>query len=515
MDKKDSAINRFYKDFNAFENASHKYEKGEIDAGEYTGISKGFGDYLQRDNHQMLRIRVPGGRLTADMASAILDACTYYGVDTLKISTGQALQLHDLNPHAGRRLVLRLLDKGIVTRGSGGDNPNNITATPLSGLATEEYFDVQPYAKVADDYLLRYIGVRPLPRKFKIGFASFPSGEMHITMKDIGFLANPDHTFDVFAAGGLGIKPRIGVLVGSHVDPSEILYYLRTMLDVYMENGNYNNRNKARSRFLQETMGVDGFKSTFALHLQEVKAEGNLDLSVVEEQVAKTGVDPLPEDPRIIPQKQKGLCAVAYHPQGGYLSLGRLREIMDLARNWRETELRLTTTGGLYIVNCTGDEARSMLELTKDGCLSDFEQSISCVGHARCDIGPADSQKLLQNCLEAVRKEHFSPHTLPRMRISGCISSCAAQQIGLIGWRGAIRKDQDGNRVDAFFFSYGGSSVPGKEKLAESKIVLLAKDIPDFLVALGRIVEKEQVPFAKWLEGNEETLLELVKQYAV
>ena len=156
-----------------------------------------------------------------------------------------------------------------------------------------------------------------------------------------------------------------------------------------------------------------------------------------------------------------------------------------------------------------------MLELTKDGCSSDFEQSISCVGHARCDIGPADSQKLLENCLEAVKKEHFSPHTLPRMRISGCISSCAAQQIGLIGWRGAIRKDQEGNRVDAYFFSCGGSSVPGKEKLAESKIVLLAKDIPDFLVALGRIVEEEHIPFEEWLKGNEETLLELVKQYAV
>ena len=354
------------------------------------------------------------------MAAAILDACTYYGVDTLKISTGQALQLHDLNPHAGRRLVLRLLDKGIVTRGSGGDNPNNITATPLSGLATEEYFDVQPYAKAADDYLLRYIGVRPLPRKFKIGFASFPSGEMHITMKDIGFLANPDHTFDVFAAGGLGIKPRIGVLVGSHVDPSEILYYLRTMLDVYMENGNYNNRNKARSRFLQETMGVDGFKSTFALHLQEVKAEGNLDLSVVEEQVAKTGVDPLPEDPRIIPQKQKGLCAVAYHPQGGYLSLGRLREIMDLARNWRETELRLTTTGGLYIVNCTGDEARSMLELTKDGCLSDFEQSISCVGH----VNVTSVRRILRNCCRTAWRRSGKSISL-HIRCRGCGSPAA------------------------------------------------------------------------------------------
>ena len=223
----------------------------------------------------------------------------------------------------------------------------------------------------------------------------------------------------------------------------------------------------------------------------------------------------MPVDPRIVPQKQKGLCAVAYHPQGGYLSLERLREIMDRISSWEGVELRLTTTGGLYIVNCTGDEARSMLELTKDGCSSDFEQSISCVGHARCDIGPADSQKLLENCLEAVKKEHFSPHTLPRMRISGCISSCAAQQIGLIGWRGAIRKDQEGNRVDAYFFSCGGSSVPGKEKLAESKIVLLAKDIPDFLVALGRIVEEEHIPFEEWLKGNEETLLELVKQYAV
>ena len=393
-------------------------------------MSTGFGDYLQRDQKQMLRIRIPGGRLTMKMADAILAVCRQYKVDVLKVTAGQALQLHDLGPHAGRRLILRLLDAGIVTRGSGGDNPNNVSATALSGVSRDGFFDVQPYAEAADRYLLQYTGVEPLPRKFKIGFSDSPANETHATFKDLGFAANEDGTFDVYAAGGLGIKPKCGLKVASHVDPANILYHMRTMLDVYMENGNYENRNKARSRFLQDTMGVDGFLEAYHSHLAEVLEQGELTLHVTPIVVTKRGATPLPDDPRVVPQKQEGLCAVSYHPIGGYLTVDRLESIRKAARDMKETELRLTNEGGLFIINLTGGEAERILAVTADGASDDISASVACVGHRRCDIGVADSQQLLRDCIAAVEPEHFPKGTLPVMHISGCISSCGSQQIG-------------------------------------------------------------------------------------
>lgn len=515
MSEDSKVIEKLRSDFEQFNDISHKYENKEITAKEYKSVAQGFGDYLQRDNHQMLRIRIPGGRMTPKMAGTILDVCSYYGIEAVKISTGQALQLHDLSPHEGRRLILRLLDAGIVTRGSGGDNPNNITASALSGVERGEYFDVQPYAKAADEYLLRYTGTAPLPRKFKIGFASAPTPETHITMKDIGFLANRDQTFDVYAAGGLGFKPMLAVRVAEHVDPEKVLYHLRTMLDIYMENGNYKMRSKARSRFLQESMGVDGFKEAYKNHLEEVLGEDQLDIHVTEQTVTKKGDGSAAEGFRVIPQKQAGLYAVSYHPAGGYLPLDHLRKVYEYIRDRDGMEIRLATTGGLYVINCTGTEAQEVLALTEGGAESDIENSVCCVGHTRCDIGPADSQGLLRDCIAAVKKEHFSTHTLPRMRISGCPSSCAAQNIADIGWRGTKKKDSEGKLQDAYVLFCGGSAVPGHEILSDGKITLMASQIPLFLVDLGRAIEPTGLTFSQWLPGHEEELVGLANKYAV
>ena len=41
--------------------------------------------------------------------------------------------------------------------------------------------------------------------------------------------------FDVYAGGGLGENPRLGILVGNNINPQHILYYIRTMMDVLAE----------------------------------------------------------------------------------------------------------------------------------------------------------------------------------------------------------------------------------------------------------------------------------------
>ena len=514
MKSQEEVLSRFRNEFTTFETASHQYEKQEIDDKAYKAVSTGFGDYLQRDRRQMLRIRVPGGRLTMAMTDAILAVCRQYKVSVLKVTAGQALQLHDLGPHAGRRLILRLLDAGIVTRGSGGDNPNNVSATALSGVSRDGCFDVQPYAAAADRYLLQYTGVEPLPRKFKIGFSDLPANETHATFKDLGFAANEDGTFDVYAAGGLGIKPKCGLKVASHINPKNILYYMRTMLDVYMENGNYENRNKARSRFLQDTMGADGFLEAYRKHLAEVLEQGSLTLDVEEKIVTKQGTQPLPRDPRVVPQKQNGLCAVSYHPIGGYLPIDRLESIRKTLLGMEDTEIRLANDGGLFVINLTGDEAERVLAVTAGGAFDDISASVACVGHRRCDIGVADSQQLLRDCIAAVEPEHFPNGTLPVMHISGCISSCGSQQIGAIGWRGVARKTEEGMK-DAYFFSYGGCARQGEEKLVTGTRVMLADKIPAFLVELGRMIQPTGLKFDEWLPEHEADLEALADRYAM
>ena len=52
----------------------------------------------------------------------------------------------------------------------------------------------------------------------------------------------------------------MGILVDEHVQATEILYYIRAMIETFCQHGNYENRAKARTRFMQETLGADGLK---------------------------------------------------------------------------------------------------------------------------------------------------------------------------------------------------------------------------------------------------------------
>ena len=114
----------------------------------------------------------------------------------------------------------------------------------------------------------------------------------------------------------------MGVLVDEHVQVTEILYYIRAMIETFCQHGNYENRAKARTRFMQETLGVDGLKTVFLENVQKMKEKGGLDLHVEEKTVTKKGSGEI-SDKRVIAQKQPGLYAVAYHPIGGCIPAGK------------------------------------------------------------------------------------------------------------------------------------------------------------------------------------------------
>src|SRR5699024_920947 len=122
-------------------------------------------------------------------------------------------------------------------------------------------------------------------------FSNTQENASHATYKDLGFVARPDGTFDVYSAGGLGNNPRFGVLVAQAVEPRKICYYLKAMWLTFRAYGNFENRCKARTRYMQEVCGgPEGYKKAYLEKLQEVVDSGeDLDLAVEPVEVTKAG----------------------------------------------------------------------------------------------------------------------------------------------------------------------------------------------------------------------------------
>lgn len=490
-------------DLPAFREETLRFYAGESSVKEYKGFSGGFGSYAQRGGKaSMVRLRMPGGRLNQEKLNFIAECIRTYGVDKLHFTTCQTIQLHDLQPDALFAIMEKALDVGIVTRGGGGDFPRNAMVSPLSGVEPGEYFDVMPWAEAASEYLMNFIKARKMPRKLKVGFSNSPANVPHVTFRDLGFAARPDGTFDVYSAGGLGLNPKLGLKVAEAVPPCEILFHIRAMWELFLAHGNYENRAKARTRYMQDTLGAEGYVAAYHETLAKVKAEHpELVLEVSPAPITKTGDGSTANGRRILAQKQEGLYAVHYHPLGGSPAVAQIVALSKLLAGMPGAEMRLAPDESAYIVNLTGREAMAVAELTADSARDLFETSVACIGASICQQGVGDSQKLLRDCVEAVRAANLKDGTLPQIHISGCTSSCGTHQTGVIGFHGGV-KVIDKVPNPAFTLHVYGDDKQGRERFGKQVGLMLAKDIPSFLVKLGQTVENAGMDFDAWNKAN-------------
>lgn len=506
-------LQEFLPDLHEFRTKTMQFHNGEMTVPEYKGFSGGFGSYAQRGGKKhMLRLRMAGGRLTKERLAFVCDSIKKYGIDTVKLTTCQSIQFHNLEAGDLCVLIEEAWKAGMISRGGGGDFPRNVMASPLSGVEAGEYFDVQPYAEAMAEYLMQFIHGVKFPRKLKVAFSNSPKNETHATFRDLGFVANADHTFDVYAAGGLGNRPALGVKVAEHVAPEEICYYAKAMVNTFVTYGNYENRGRARTRFMQETLGKEGFVTAFQEKLAEIKRTENLTISVEEKTVEKAGSKDLLTHRRIVPQKQAGLYSVFYQPIGGVMPPQKFLELEKAIRDMEQVEIRLTPEEGMYIINCNSREAQELLHLTEDGANTLFETSVACVGNAICQVGVGDSQAVLKQCVKAVQKENFADGVLPKIHISGCPSSCSAHQTGTIGFRGAVKQSPEGPLPACAIF-IDGCGAQGKEVISEAGKSMVLEDIPKFLVELGRMISADHETYDTWSVKNHDRLEALIEKY--
>lgn len=532
-----SLMTEFKEDLKDFREMTEKFYAKEVSIKDYKGFSGGFGSYAQRGGEaSMLRLRMPGGRITKEKLKFLVDAIAAYDVRRVHLTTCQTVQFHDLGMKAVCDIMERAMEVGIITRGGGGDFPRNVMVSPLSGVEQGEYFDVLPYAERTGDYLMGMIKTVKLPRKLKVGFSNSPANVTHATFRDLGFIAKENGLFDVYSAGGLGNNYKMGVKVAENVKPEEVLYYVEAMVRTFTTYGNYESRAKSRTRYMQETLGVEGYKKAYQEKLLEVKAEfkdsllikessvsaeqeSNTEESVVnikeqESQLKNVAAYPQTESAseRVITQKQAGLYAVAYHPVGGMVPAQKFEEIYEEIKNAAKAEVRVAPDETLYIINLNAQQAEKIHKITADGAKNLFETSVSCIGSTVCQIGLRDSQGLLASIVEAVEPYHFADGVLPRIHISGCPSSCGTHQIGKLGFRGAS-KSVNGKAEPAFAFYVNGQDTQGEERFGEEWGVMLATDIPKFFVELGTVISEEKVSYEQWYKKNMDTLKNIVEPY--
>lgn len=536
-------LREFKEDLQEFRKMTDQFYAKEVSVKDYKGFSGGFGSYAQRGgNASMLRLRMPGGRLTKEKLKFVADAIEKYDVKKAHFTTCQTIQLHDLNAAAVCGIMEEAFEVGIITRGGGGDFPRNVMVSPLSGVETGEYFDVLPYAEKVSDYLLGIIKTAKMPRKLKVGFSNSPANETHATFRDLGFAAREDGMFDVYCAGGLGNNPRMGVKVAEKVDPCDVLYYVQAMVETFCTYGNYENRGKARTRYMVEKLGgEDAYRASYLEKLEQVKESKDLRLRAdMEESILpdgtrfsgretyhnisnmhepeKCGDGTRASGKRVIAQKQNGLYAVAYHPIGGVPQTTKFAELYDTIKDMEDVEVRIAPDETIYIINLTGSEAEKVLAATADGAQNLFETSVSCIGSAVCQIGLRDSQGALGAIVEEVRKYDFADGVLPRIHISGCTSSCGTHQIGRLGFHGGAKK-VDGVVEPAFTFHVNGCDEQGEERFGEQWGVMLQKDMPAFFVELGQEISAAGadvaagMEFERWMAKNPHRLREIAEKY--
>lgn len=274
----------------------------------------------------------------------------------------------------------------------------------------------------------------------------------------------------------------MGVLVDTGVAPRNVLYDVCAMVKTFQEHGNYENRARARTRYLQETLGEDGLKTVFRENLALAKEK---DIGP-----GAAGLDGIPKQAvrlsRIrAPSRRNSRGFTLWHtiPSAGCCLVKNLPSFMNPCAMLR------TRNGGLagetmYCINLTAEEAQAVLAVTEDGARDLFESSVACVGAATCQQGVRDSQSTLKMLVEAMRREGFSDGILPRIHISGCPSSCGTHQIGTLGFRGGV-KLVDKKPMPAYMLYAGGCDAQGAEQFGQELGMMLEQDIPAFLAELG------------------------------
>ncbi len=421
-------------------------------------------------NSFMLRCRIPAGRLTANQLRGLAGIAADWGAGYADITTRANFQIREIAPKHLVKVLLRLQELGMTSKGSGVDNIRNVTATPTAGLDPAELIDSQPYATALHYYILNNRDMYDIPRKFNVGFDGGGAISVVADTNDIGFVAvtvpegksvPPGVYFRVQLAGITG-HSQFAADAGIVVKPEESVAVAAAIIRVFAENGDRTNRRKARLKYLVDKWGIPKFveemEKKLAFPLQP--------LALADCQLAHPPI--LHGHLGVYKQKQKGLNYIGVAIPVGRLRTTQMRRIADLAENYGNGDLRLTVWQNLLITNVPDTYVETVKRsLLRIGLHYEADSItggvIACTGNTGCKFAATNTKGQAVELTKYLEKRVSLDQPI-NIHLTGCPNSCAQHYIGDIGLLG-VQVGQGGEQVEGYHVFFGGSSGQ-KENLA-------------------------------------------------
>ncbi len=332
------------KDILDLEKKIRLFREGKADEEKFRSLRLARGVYGQRQaGVQMVRIKLPFGKVTSEQLHRIADVSDEYSKGRLHITTRQDIQIHHVSLDRTPELWAQLEKDDITLREACGNTVRNVTASPTAGIDKNEPFDVSPYAHGTFQFFLRNPICQEMGRKFKISFSSSDDDTALSYIHDLGFIAklkDGKRGFKVMLGGGLGSQPRHADELYDFLPAEELLPLIEGVLRVFDRHGERAKRLKARMKFLIKDIGKDAFmelvsEQSTALsknhpEFEVEKFEGAPPLQEVE--VPSVEIEDQKDfetwkSTNVIPQKQEGLFAIGIRVPLGDFYTGGARKL--------------------------------------------------------------------------------------------------------------------------------------------------------------------------------------------
>ena len=432
---------------------------------------------LDKDYEFMVRMKCPGGRLTAAQYIALDALVDKYANGTMRITTRETFQFHCIKKVGMTPLIHDINQLLLSTLGGCGDVVRNILTCPAPikdnehakleadtfllakhcAPKTSSYYEVWNNGEMVANYPFNpepsttgevepLYGATYMPRKFKIAIAAPDDNCMDVLANDLAIISlfegqEQIHTGYNFAlGGGLGMKhgnaktyPFLAKPV-MYVPPEMLVEATDAVIKLQRDYGDRGDRQHARLKYLVAEKGVPWIKA---------ELERYLGCSM--------------EEPR--PQKPWGVVDhVGWYDQldgkwflGVPIPSGRIvdRENEAIRTGLREVilqygmDLRLTADQNILLCDIEPDEKANVEAILRkhgiklqDDITEMARNFIACVALPTCGKALAEAERVQIPLVADIEKVMLRQGVMDEriaIRIAGCPNGCPRPYIGDIG----------------------------------------------------------------------------------
>jgi sulfite reductase (ferredoxin) len=399
----------------------------------------------------MQRVKIFGGRITPHQWRTVARLAAFYTPQIpLHLTTRQDIEFHNVLSKDLAALQQALAAAGLSTLAAGGDSVRNITV--CTNCRSKNADNLYELAGSVKQQLEAEPSTFSLPRKFKMSFSGCPKACAKPFINDLGFVLQENGLFTVIGAGSLGPKPAVGIELYKDLPADDVLPLCKASLQFFDEQGDRQNRRRARFRHIRERLGDEIFKKELDKRFAILRSMSN----------KKTII-------KNINQELKRIMLLQL-PNGDISSEDALL-LADFAES-AGIELRINLMHGLELYGDCG----SALQLPPNlAALTNLPTIVACPGCRTCPNALTDCCSTAQK----LRKSLQNTNSARCIHISGCPNDCAQCAVADIGLVGIIRTIE-GIRTRCYRVLTGGSSG-STAALAKETAVLPAESVPQYI----------------------------------